>query len=535
MTANGRLIGSGGRVHPERVEPQADDQDVAPDFLERVKCFHAPDGKAYATVPVYDHFETFAVKSDDFKRWLRCEFYTKTGASPDPKWLRQTIDDIEAKALFGSPKCDVFMRVAETSGGITIDLLNEAREAVEITTHGWKIVSHSPVKFRRPPGMAAMPRPVAGGVLNDLRPFLNAATASSWILAVVWMTAALRGKGPYPILAIQGGQGAGKSATARILRSLLDPNTVPLRWEPRNAHALMISSANTRIQVLDNLSAIPVWLSNVLCQASTGGGFATRRLFKDSEEELFKLICPTIVTGIEDLIIRPDLLSRTIVLRLPEITSDRRRTEEELMAEFETAAPAIFGALLTIVSRAMAILPTVQLDSKPRMADFARWGVAVEKAMDWPAGTFLQAYESNLEEAVLLPLEATPACGAVQKLMANRNDWVGTATQLLEALETIDWNSGRRHRPWPANPKALSDSLRVHVPNLRAVGLDVEFARAPGHDRTRLITIRREEAPAPSDARDARDARDTAPCEARDSKSANTPGEQKSLEETAMA
>src|SRR5262249_38678848 len=39
-------------------------------------------------------------------------------------------------------------------------------------------------------------------------------------------------------------QGAAKSTTQRVLRSLIDPNVSPLRTEPRNKHDLMIAAAN---------------------------------------------------------------------------------------------------------------------------------------------------------------------------------------------------------------------------------------------------------------------------------------------------
>ena len=48
-------------------------------------------------------------------------------------------------------------------------------------------------------------------------------------------TAALRPRGPYPILCLHGTQGSGKSTTARRLRSLIDPNAAPLRGLPRSA------------------------------------------------------------------------------------------------------------------------------------------------------------------------------------------------------------------------------------------------------------------------------------------------------------
>jgi uncharacterized Ntn-hydrolase superfamily protein len=32
--------------------------------------FHAPDGTAFATIPIDDHFETWSVRSRGFRKWL---------------------------------------------------------------------------------------------------------------------------------------------------------------------------------------------------------------------------------------------------------------------------------------------------------------------------------------------------------------------------------------------------------------------------------------------------------------------------------
>ena len=41
------------------------------------------------------------------------------------------------------------------------------------------------------------------------------------------------------------------------------------------------------------------------------------------------------------------------------------------------------------------------------MADFAKWGVAVERGLGWPEGSFLHAYSSVRAEVNDLPIEAS--------------------------------------------------------------------------------------------------------------------------------
>ena len=92
---------------------------------------------------------------------------------------------------------------------------------------------------------AELPEPVAGGSLEgDLRPLLNVKTDAEFVLTVAWELAALRDRGPYPALGLTGEHGSAKSFRAKLLRSVVDPNSVPLRALPRNEHDVYINARN---------------------------------------------------------------------------------------------------------------------------------------------------------------------------------------------------------------------------------------------------------------------------------------------------
>src|SRR5262249_23050574 len=173
-----------------------------------------------------------------------------------------------------------------------------------------------PVRFRRAPGMLPLPEPRSGGSVADLRSFLNVKSEDDFELALAWLLAAMRDRGPYPVLALMGEQGSAKSTFATILRSLIDPNTAALRALPRPDRDLLISAANGWIVGYDNVSRIPSWLSDALCRLATGGGFSTRKLYTDDEEALFSAQRPVVLNGIEDFVNRADLADRTIFLTL---------------------------------------------------------------------------------------------------------------------------------------------------------------------------------------------------------------------------
>lgn len=460
-------------------------------LAEKAFLFHTPDDTPFASLPVDGHFENWAIASKRSRRWLLREYYQATKSAPQSQNLQECINILESRALFEGPEFPTCMRLAEDAGKSYLDLSEPSWGAVEVDIDGWRYIPDPPVKFRRGRGMSRLPRPIVGGSIEQLRPFVNVATKRDWILLVAWLLAALRQIGPYPILALHGEQGSAKSTTARVLRSLVDPNTAPLRGEPRELRDLMIAASNGWIISLDNVSHIPIWLSDALCRLSTGGGFSTRELYTDDEEILIDVQRPVILNGIEELAVRGDLLDRSLILYLPPIPEDKRQTEDKLLRDFEAARPAIIGALLDVVSGALRRLPKVRLSSTPRMADFAVWVTAAERALGWDDGTFMKAYARNQSDANDLALDASPISEPVRRLVGE-DDFEGTATELLKALAVRVDEAARKQKGWPPNGTSLSGKLRRLAPNLRKAGIEVILGeRGTTRLRRRLITVRK--------------------------------------------
>jgi hypothetical protein len=382
--------------------------------------------------------------------------------------------------------------VAEHNRAFYLDLANKKWEAVEITETGWRVVADPPVKFCRPRGMLPLPYPVAGGSVKELRKFVNVASSEDWALLLAWVVKALRPKGPYPVLVLHGEQGSAKSTLTRLLKMLTDPSESPLRAEPRELRDLVIAAENSWCLALDNLSHLPPWLSDALCRLATGGGFATRELYTDKEEAIFNSQRPTILNGIEELATRADLLDRSMIFYLPEIPEEKRKTEEDFWAEFEQARPQILGALLDSVSTALRDHRHIKMNLLPRMADFAKWAVAAEPSLGLTPGTFWRAYAGNREASNDLALEGSPVAAVVRRVAEEEGKWSGTAQELLEKLGRGEEEKTTRSRSWPRSPRALSNTLRRLAPNLRAVGVRVEFSRE-GKKGRRIIAIRQEQ------------------------------------------
>jgi hypothetical protein len=336
--------------------------------------------------------------------------------------------------------------------------------------------------------MLALPVPLSGGSIDTLRGFLNVKSHDDFVLAVAWALACLRNRGPYPVLALAGEQGAAKSTFSAILRGLLDPNIAPQRSLPREDRDLFVAANNGHVLAFDNVSGLPAWMSDTLCRLATGAGFAVRQLYTDQDEVLFHAARPVILNGIENIVSRPDLADRAMFLTLEPIPEDRRRPEAELMAAFEAERPAILGALLDAVAMGLKCRPKTHLAKLPRMADFALWATACETVF-WPSGTFSAAYATNNKEAIEDVMDADPVSTAVRALMATQTEWKGTASHLLVTLSEQAGERAAKSKNWPDSPRALAGRLRRAVTFLRKVGIDIGFDRACGRARTRTIHI----------------------------------------------
>jgi hypothetical protein len=452
--------------------------------LSESELWHTPDDVGYATIQRNGHREHWPLRSKGFRQWLAKQFYEHQGRAVSLQTLQNVINTLEGQANFDAPVYPTFVRVGHFGDRIYIDSADDTWGAIEIDTNGWRNIDAPPVRFRRPSRMLPLLVPLPGGSVGELRKFVNV-TNDQWPLLLAWLVAALRPSGPYTILKIVGEQGSAKTTQTRVLRALVDPNTCPTRAAPKTERDLMIAAHNGWICAFDNLSYVTPELSDALCRLSTGGGFGVRTHYENDEETVFRAYRPIILNGIEDIGTRSDLMDRAIILELPRIKDSERRSEKEFDREFAAAGPRILGALLDAVVAALRNLPTVEQSATvwPRMADFAHWAVAAEKALGLEAGAFLRAYAANRETANQTALESSTVVTALMAMLRSRGTFEGTATQLLGLLII---GQDTRAQGWPKNPRALSGMLNRLAPNLRQAGLTIE-QRKRGIDKLWFI------------------------------------------------
>ena len=346
--------------------------------------------------------------------------------------------------------------------------------------------------------MKALPEPVLGGSISNLRQFLNVRTENDFVLTVAWLLASLRGKGPFPVLAVAGEQGSAKSTFSAIVRALVDPNAAPLRALPRQDEELFIAANNGHVLAFDNISgALPSWTSDTLCRLATGGGFAKRQLYSDADETIF------------DACRRPSSMGSRISSVVP--TSRTVRSSSCLKrSQRKPARPRRrFGETsrlnaLAFSARCWTRFQRVWSGCRTRRSTSCReWRISLSgrrraKSALWPAGTFIGAYTGNRAVAVDGVIDADPVASAVRSFARTNVRWEGTAAELLSALEDEVGEKVAKSKTWPGGANALSGRLRRAATFLRKAGVDIAFDRSENRARTRTIRITTQAAnPAP--------------------------------------
>ena len=239
--------------------------------------------------------------------------YLQTGQPATARSREEVRNHLEALAEAG-PKRQTWLRVAEHDGALYLDLGDDSWRVVRIASEGWDVIACPPVCFVRPGAMLPLPVPVHGGNVAELFELVNIPTGPDRALALAWLVSTLRPSRSFPILALSGEHGSCKSTTARMLAELIDPHQAGLRTRPKDEQTAMVSAQSSWVLAYDNLSTMPAWFSDTLCCLSTGASHTARTLYSDGEESVLRAQRPVILTSIEDIASRSDLLDRTIVL-----------------------------------------------------------------------------------------------------------------------------------------------------------------------------------------------------------------------------
>ncbi|AWT57017.1 hypothetical protein [Mycolicibacterium smegmatis] len=414
---------------------------------------------------------------------LAARYFAETGTVAGGQALTDATLILEGLAAAAAPE-RLNLRVADHEGAIYVDTGRTDGHTIRIRQGQWTLIERAPVRFLRTKLTGAMPLPTEGGDVEELWKFVNVEFEDRPVLLAALVAALVQCDVPHPVLALFAEQGSAKSTTTRMLVDLIDPSPVPLRQAPRDADSWVTAASGSWVVALDNLSAIPAWLSDSLCRAATGDGNVKRALYTDSDLAVIKFRRCVIINGIDVGAVRPDLAERLATVDLRRIDRHMRQPEATMRQQWRTALPGILGGLLDLAALVHQRLDTIAVDVSPRMADFSRTLAAVDEVLS------TNGFRRYLSRANQLSEDSLSADPFIERLREDiLEPLIGKSGADLLAAVTPPTDTWRKPKEWPKNGRDVTALLRRHAPALRSLGWTIEDDGARNHRNVLLWTV----------------------------------------------
>jgi len=450
--------------------------------------------EAFIHFPVDENFEIFEthnLESRRVKTWLSALLWNTDKKVPSDEAAKSAKNVLRAQAVeYG--EIPLYNRVAPGQDGeINIDLGDKRWRYINITKRGWSILSQNRVPmFRRYSHQKALPIPEKGGSVHDILPFLNIKKQDEQLLVEITLISWFFPEIPRPGISVYGPQGSTKSSFLKVIRSMIDPSSTPLLVMPRDLRELVQQLDHHYCSMYDNLSGFRHETSDVLCMAVTGAGMSKRSLYTNEEDFIVEFYRCLGFNGISLAATKGDLLERLILYELEQVEEEQRFTEKAFRLEFSERQPGILGAILDTVVKAMNILPSIRLEKKPRMADFAEIGCAISQALGIIPAKFLAAYDRNLKTQSMEALSNSEIAVVLDSWMELRihKPWSGTYSDLFSDLvqQAQAMGVNTRGRGFPRGARALSQHMNLIIPHLPVWGYRVKKTKTK---KMRLVEI----------------------------------------------
>lgn len=463
-------------------------ENIVMGIIDEFNLFKDDINNTYAETIVNGQKITVPIRSPDFAEIIRVKYFDKTKGKGNisANVLKNVIDTTHACVKHGNNIEIVAWRNYKFHDCLYINVGDKAGRVIKVDKDGYRYVTDSRVKFITASSIESLPDIIfGGGDITLLIKHLNV-TEAEIPLIIGWMLSTLSGIKPYLHLNIRGVAGSSKSGMARICQSLVDPSKS--FSGAINVKEFILMCSNGFLIIQDNVSKISRELADIMCIASTGGTQEQRELYTNNG--IFKTFIhnPLILTNIISNENWGDLSERMVVIVLLRILDSERKDEDELRKAFNQDKSAIFTGLLDMIVSGFKHIKSTKLDSKPRMADAAKWITACEQDSGM-AGNFMEAFIENQAMACVDAFDESPACRALISFMETHERYKGPITNLLHKLESHVRGNSSYARGWPATRNALSAILDEFNDRFENIGIHIEKNKRRGTNIVRNYVI----------------------------------------------
>ena len=364
-------------------------------------------GQPYAIINIGNHIEVVSMETGKFAYHLRTLLKHNKGkrvVSNDS--IEKAIETLKAEAIVEGRTIPLHLRVAwkKKNEMIYYDPTDESWSciAIERDIGTWQklpagSITGYPIAELRDPNSKLSEQPVLftrysqmPQVMPDrnyppdiIQQFIDKCTnirdARNQLLLKAYLVTLFIPDISHPILLLKGVKGAAKSILETEVKRIIDPSQTELLILNNNLKDFVIQLARHYYNAYDNVIKIPPWLSSIICAATTGAGFILRTLYTTADETPLKFKRCFALSSIGASLTEDDALERSISISHPKIEKQDRKTEEKILAQFDSLLPQLLGYIFDTTAKTMQkkdkLEQTQELDGKlERMADFSFWG-----------------------------------------------------------------------------------------------------------------------------------------------------------------
>jgi hypothetical protein len=377
--------------------------------------FRTYSGDPRVAIPTAHGLEILDPSSQDFVARIGYQLFSVKGRKVPSRSLGVAQDTLTSRSLSRSlPRSrvlELWLRIAPAEPfSARIDMLDEARRCVYVGPDGWRVEDVGHPVFDARHHMLPLPVPNrAPGPEGDWTrvnrlwryvtlPDTDGLRHQRLLALADLVQLVLAASSPKTVKVLAAEEGSGKSTMMKHYQAVLDPSIVPHMKPPaaKDDDQAMNLAVNRCIVNFDNVTTIPIELSDYICRISSGTGLVKRKLYSDSEETVVTVYRSVLVNGVTAVPRMADLLRRALFF--DPVRPHVAVSKEMLELEWATDHPEILGGLLDLCVLVGRVLRDQRIPPESSsMADYVRIGQAVEIATGLPRGTFLTAWQQNVD------------------------------------------------------------------------------------------------------------------------------------------
>lgn len=162
-------------------------------------------------------------------------------------------------------------------------------------------------------------------------------------------------------------------------------------------------------------------------------------------------------------------------------------TDDDFWGSFQREKPAILGAILDTLQKAMQILPSLKLEKLARMAEAYKEMVAIAIALGISQEEFQEIFRANKDKLEASYVQNNPFIELVVNYVERKKRVDAPGQQVYDELYE---SKGKGFQSFPESASALSKKLNLERGTLEDVG--ISFSR---HKRGNANYIRLEKIP----------------------------------------